>query len=84
MTKIKEFFETDKTLQQLDSNVQCNFDLQTLKGKVKSSKFSADIQVVAQGPGSMIQVVIDLPLLLTPFRGKVEEVLRHKLQKYLA
>jgi hypothetical protein len=82
--KIKEFFATDSTLQKLDSNVKAQYDDKTRKGAIKGSQFKADVSVEASGAGSKISVVIDLPLLLTPFKGKVEETLHKKLQKYLA
>ena len=34
--------------------------------------------------GSTVKIVIDLPLLLTPFKSKLEEGLKKKLTKYLA
>jgi hypothetical protein len=82
--KIQTFFETDSTLKQIDSDIKCSFDAAARTGKVLSSKFKADIVVQNHDAGSLISVTIDLPLLLTPFKGKVEEVLKHKLEKYLA
>ena len=84
IVKIKQFFETDATLKQIDGDLKCDFSDATLSGKVSGSKFKADVKIKSEGSGSMINVVIDLPLLLSPFKSKVEEVLKHKLDKYLA
>jgi hypothetical protein len=83
LSKIKTFFETDKTMQSMDSKIKCEFSDSTLKGKVTGSKFKADVTVQAEGPGSKINIVIDLPLIMTPFKSKVEETLKRKLEKYL-
>jgi hypothetical protein len=88
LAKIKIFFETDKGMHEMDSKIKCDFNEATLKGKVTGSNFKADVSVLAEGPGSgsgsKVNVVIDLPLIMTPFKGKVEETLKRKLAKYLA
>ena len=84
LTKIKNFFETDKDLERMGGPIECQFDEASLKGKVKGKQFKADVQVETQGSGSQINVIIDLPLLLSPFKAKVEEIVKHKLAKYLA
>jgi len=84
MVKIKVFFETDPDLRKIDSKITCSFKEGETKGHVTGSQFKAEVQVLAEGQGSKINVVIDLPLILTPFKGKVEETVRRKLSKYLA
>lgn len=84
ISKIKNFFETDPTLKTVDEDIKCQFDSSNMTGKVSGSKFKADVVVKNLDQGSMISVVIDLPLILTPFKKKVEEVLKHKLEKYLS
>ena len=83
LSTIKTFFETDKDLQKLDPKIQCQFGADG-KAKVTGSQFKADVEVKPHSAGSKILVVIDLPLLLTPFKGKVEETIKKKLAKYLA
>lgn len=82
--KIREFFETDKDLKTLDPKLQVTFDEKTGKGKVTGSQFKAELAIEPQAEGSLVKVMIDLPLMLTPFKGKVEEMLQKKLKKYLA
>jgi hypothetical protein len=84
MNRIKEFFETDKDLQKLDPKISCEFDPKSMTAKVKGSQFKADVSVIAEGASSQVQIVIDLPLLLTPFKGKVEDTVKKKLSLLLA
>lgn len=83
-SKIKTFFETDQDIRRLDPNLKCTFAESTMTGKAAGSQFKADIAVKNQGPGSVIQVIVDLPLLLSPFKGKVQETIQKKLSQYLA
>lgn len=82
--KIKSFMTSDEDVRRFDSKMQCQFDDGTLNGSVKGSQFKADVSVLSQGTGSKIQIIVDLPMLLSPFKGKVQETLQRKLSKYLA
>lgn len=82
--KIKEFFENDQDLRKLDPNLKVSFTDADRTGKATASQFSASVQVKANGGGSIISVTVDLPLLLSPFKGKIQETLEKKLKKYLA
>jgi len=82
MAKIKSFFESDKDLQKIDSNIKTDFKDQT--GKVSGSQFTAQIQTKAKDSGSEIQVTVEIPLLLSMFKGKIQEMVDKKLKKYLA
>jgi hypothetical protein len=82
-SKIKNFFENDQDIRRLDPKMECTFADSAKTGKAKGSKFNADIAVKSHGAGSKIQIVVDLPLVLTPFKGKVQETIQKKLAKYL-
>lgn len=82
--KIKTFMDGDDDLRRFDPKMQCQFNDGAMNGSIKGSQFKADLSVQAQGTGSKIQIVVDLPMLLTPFKGKVQETLQKKLSKYLA
>lgn len=82
-SKIKTFFENDADIRRFDPNLKCEFNEGSLSGRASGSQFKADISVKGQGAGSVIQVVVDLPLLLAPFKGKVQETIQKKLGKYL-
>jgi hypothetical protein len=82
--KIKTFFETDQDIRRFDPNIKCDFSEAQLSGKATGSQFKANIAVTGQGQGSKIDVSVDLPLLLAPFKGKVQETIQKKLSKYFA
>lgn len=82
--KIKTFLGNDEDIRRFDSKLQCEFNDGAMNGFIKGSQFKADVAVLAQGTGSKIQIQVDLPMLLTPFKGKVQETLQKKLSKYLA
>lgn len=82
--KIKTFMSEDEDLRRFDSKMQCHFNDGALNGSIKGSQFKAELSVLAQGTGSKIQIIVDLPMLLSPFKGKVQETLQKKLSKYLA
>lgn len=82
--KIKDFFQNDQDLKKLDPNIKVDFKDSDRTGKATASQFSANIQVKATAAGSTVSVVVDLPLLLSPFKGKVQETLEKKLKKHLA
>lgn len=83
-TKIKTFFDSDADIRRLDPKLSCSFTDSTMTGKATGSQFKADIAVKGDGAGSSVNVTVDLPLLLTPFKGKVQETIAKKLAKYLA
>lgn len=82
--KIRDFFEKDADLKKIDPKIEFDWDEKTKKANVKGSQFKATVALSDKTNGTLISVVVDLPLLLTPFRGKVEETLHKKLKKYLA
>lgn len=83
-SKIKGFFETDPDIRRFDPNLKCEFADNKMEGKATGSQFKADIAVNSKGSGSVINLVIDLPLMLTPFKGKIQQTITQKLSQYLA
>ena len=82
--KIKTFLDKDEDVQRFDAKMKSDFNDDSMTGSIKGSQFKADVAVVAEGSGSKIQIMVDLPMLLTPFKGKVQETLQKKLSRYLA
>jgi hypothetical protein len=83
--KIKKFFEDDQDIRRYDPKLKCDFTESTMTGKATGSQFKADIAVKANsGEGSHVAIVVDLPLMLSPFKGKIQETIQKKLAKYLA
>ncbi|QDK39044.1 polyhydroxyalkanoic acid system family protein [Bdellovibrio sp. NC01] len=83
-TKIKEFLANDQDIRKFDPKLACNFNDGAMSCKMNGSQFKADMNVAASGAGSKVSVTVDLPLMLTPFKGKITETLQKKLSKYLA
>ncbi|MEK2646722.1 polyhydroxyalkanoic acid system family protein [Bdellovibrio sp. BCCA] len=81
--KIKEFLSNDQDIRRFDPKLQCSFDDGGKKAALKGAQFKADMTVASAGAGSKVSVTVDLPLMLTPFKGKVQETLQRKLAKYL-
>jgi hypothetical protein len=82
--KIKEFLSNDQDIRRFDSKLECKFDDSQRSGQLKGSQFKADLRVQDADAGSKVSVTVDLPLMLTPFKGKVQETLQKKLAKYLS
>ena len=82
-SQIKKFLSEDQDIRKMDSKIQCEFNDAKKSGSAKGSQFKADILVSSASSGSKVQVTVDLPLLLSPFKGKVQETLERKLKKLL-
>lgn len=81
--KIKDFLAEDQDIRRFDPKLQCSFEDASKSASMKGSQFKADMSVSSAGAGSKVHVTVDLPLMLTPFKGKVQETLQKKLAKYL-
>lgn len=77
---IKSMLSDDPDLRKLDRNYKCDFDETTLSGKAKGDKFEAKLVVA----GGKIQLEVQIPLMLTPFKGMIETTLTKKLDKALS
>lgn len=83
-SKIKSFFESDKDIQRIDPNLKWEPTPGKMTAKASGSQFKADIAVNDKGAGSVVTLVVDLPLMLTPFKGKIESMIQQKLSQFLA
>lgn len=81
--KIKQFLSADPDLKKLDSSYKCQFEDDKMTGFAKGQKFNAQMQVTPDGDESKVEITVDLPLLLMPFKGLVENTLNKKLDKLL-
>ncbi|PWU14606.1 MAG: hypothetical protein C5B49_12885 [Bdellovibrio sp.] len=82
--QIKTFFATDADIRKIDPNIKLVFEDTKKTGRAESNKFTALVHVRENGQGSVVSIVVDLPLIFTPLKGKVKETLEKKLKKYLA
>jgi len=82
-SKIKDFLTHDQDIRRFDSKMNCDFNDGKMQCSISGSQFKADMVVNAAGTGSKVVVTVDLPMLLSPFKGKVQETLQRKLAKHL-
>lgn len=80
---IQKVLSAGEDLKKFDSKIECIFDSSSKSCQIKGSQFKADLKVVAVGEGSNIEVVVDLPFLLMPFKGKIAESLTKMFKKHL-
>jgi hypothetical protein len=82
-TKLKAFFQNDADIRRLDPKLQCTFQDAAMTGHATGSQFKADLSVKPKASGSAVAVIVDLPFLLTPLKGKIQETIERKLAKHL-
>lgn len=76
-TAVKAYLEGRGTLKKLGASMDWND--KSCSAEIEASNFSGNISVTERSGKSLVEICIDLPLLLTPFRGKVEEELKKHL-----
>ncbi|MGE3974467.1 MAG: hypothetical protein AB7F59_08080 [Bdellovibrionales bacterium] len=77
--KIKNMLSDDKDLRKLDPNYKCQFDEGSMTGQAKGGKFDAKMSIKSVSGKTSVSLEVQLPLLLTPFKGFVEKTLGQKL-----
>lgn len=81
---IKNFMNHENEIKKFDANAKFNFNDQSKTCSIESSKFKAELSISQAVQGCKVQIEIDLPFLLMPFKGKVQESLTKMLKKHLA
>ncbi len=81
---IKEFLNNPDEIKKFDASLKCDFDESSRSAKIKGSQFKGDFKVEPLSSGSKVSVLLDIPLLLLPLKGKIQETLTRKLTKYLS
>jgi hypothetical protein len=81
--KVKLWLSDDKNLSKLDPGYNCQFNDGSLTGKATGKMFKADMSVKAQGTGSEVEIVVDLPLTLALAKGMIEKTIQKKLDETL-
>lgn len=82
--KLDQFINQTDEMAKIDSSAKWQSDSKNLKGTLKGKQFSAVVEVFPHGEGSKVALEIEIGLLLTPLKGKITEILKSKLNKYLA
>ena len=81
--RLKDFFTKTNEMKKFDPKVECTFNDATQTCHIKGSQFKADVNIQTATAGSKVNVIVDLPLLLSPFKGKVQDELTKMLKKHL-
>lgn len=81
---VKSFLSKDGEMMKFDSKAKITFDDANKSCKIAGSQFKAEMNILPDAGGSKVAVMVDLPMLLTPFKGKVQETLQKMLSKHLA
>jgi hypothetical protein len=76
--KIKTFFGKDSEILKFDAQMTSSFDDSQLSGTAKGSKFAADIKVNSQG-----NIAVEVPFLLSAFKGQIKSTIEKKLSSML-
>lgn len=80
--KMKTFMSSkDNDIRKFDPKMDISFEDAKKSCEIKGIQFKAQVQVTPDGGGSKAQITVDLPLLLTPFKGTIEGMLKDNLNK---
>lgn len=84
-SKIKQLLEGDQDIKKFDPSFSVSLNDSNFSGQAAGKQFKGEFQIVAQGSTtSAVDLTLDLPLALYPFKGKIKSVLENKLEKALA
>jgi hypothetical protein len=82
--RVSSLLENDSELKKLDPKYVCDFNPDSLSGSAKGSQFKANMNIAADGSGSKIEIVVDLPFHLALVKGLVQKTLEKKLEQALS
>jgi len=74
---VKKYLEGRDTLKKLGADM--NWDDKACNAEIEASNFSGRLNVSEGKAKCVVEISIKLPLLLTPFKGKVEDELNKHL-----
>ena len=84
-TKIKGFLNGDNEFKKYDANMTCTFDESSKLCRVDSSQIKATLQVFDKdSKSSQIAIEVEVPLALSLFKGKIQEILEKNISKILS
>jgi hypothetical protein len=81
--QVKTFFAGENDIRRFDPKLACSFDEKLLKCTVKGSQFSALVDVIEHKAGAKLNIQVEIPFLLTPLKGKIEDSLKKSLSKFI-
>lgn len=74
---VKAYLEEKAPLQKIGAEIE--WDDKKCCGLIEASNFKGELAIDEKSGKTIVAISIDLPLLLTPFKGKVEEELKKHL-----
>jgi len=74
---VRAYLDGRDTLKKLGASL--DWDEKNCCAEIEASNFSGELKVSEKSGKSQVEISIDLPLLLTPFKGKVEDELKKHL-----
>ncbi len=80
---VQSVLENDREVKALEPKLSLNSKetKEGIKGQVMGSRISGDFEIKEDADGlSTINIVLSLPLMLSPFKGVVEKRLQDKLE----
>ncbi len=80
--KVKKYFEESHGLRKLDNDLKCQFNEASHSGNIKGSKFECDFVITGEQTAK-VSLTINIGLLLSPFKGKIQETLKTKMTELL-
>ena len=83
-SKIKGLIDDNKDLKSIDKNYSFSMDDDKKQASAKGKGFDADMQVISSGDTSVVKFSINIGLMLSPFKGVIEEKLKSRLEKVLS
>lgn len=75
--------ENSTEFRDIDPEYHCSFDEQSLSGSAKSRLFKAKLRVNERGPGSQVDMTIDLPMKYALAKGMISKALKQKMRSEL-
>ncbi len=81
--KVKNFIQNDEGLRKLDQHYTCEFNDTGRACTAKGGQFTAQLSVSGQPSGTKVEIEVEIPFALSFFKGKIQEMLQHKLEKTL-
>lgn len=81
--KLKIYLGSNNEFSKLDPKMTCQFQDQKLEATLIGSQFKANLVVTPQANGSKTLVTVDIPFILLPFKGKIQETLEKQLKKHM-
>ena len=82
-TKIKSLFGENSEIKKFDPQMNTTFDDAAMTAVAKGGKVSADLKVSPQGEQSAVSVNVDVPFLLSAFKGQIKSTIEKKLAQLL-